>query len=171
MQNNTKLETVISDLFTQLGLGLDMNSGRIIDQDTYQYLLFNNNYVVAPNAILRHRRDTVLDVLGNNKLAEYFMNVMISKESQENGLYIQVLSTEEFQSGTSAFIKKRLVAKTNFGEYYTGYYYNYCLCCIDMIFQLGQFPARYLHELDYTEEYIQKRLEEQQTKTKGRGRR
>ena len=67
MQNNTQLETVVSDLFTQLGLGLDINSGRIIDQDTYQYLLFNNNYIVAPNAILRHRRDTVLDVLGNNK--------------------------------------------------------------------------------------------------------
>ena len=61
------------------------------------------------------------------------MNVMIQKETEDNGLYMQVLSTEELPNPRVAFNKRRLIAKTNKGEFVTAYYYNYCLCCIDSI--------------------------------------
>lgn len=147
-------------------LGLTILNGKVYDTDKCQYLIFNGSYIIVPQSLIHHRKDVMLDILVNNKLVEYLMNVMIQKETEDNGLYMQVLSTEELPNPRVAFNKRRLIAKTNKGEFATAYYYNYCLCCIDLIFKIAQYPAINLHTFDYTDEYIEDKVKEQMGKRK-----
>lgn len=160
-----RYDQLLRDILNVIGLSIE--NGRLYDTDKCQYLIFNGNYIIVQDSIIHHRRDVVLDILTNNKLTEYLMNVMIQKETEDNGLYLQVLSTDEEQyPKIPPFSKRRLVAKTNKGEYYTEYYYNYCLCCIDLIFNIAQFPVINLHTFDYSDEYIKEKVEEQMKRNK-----
>lgn len=154
--NETDLNTNILML-----LGCGVENGRLFDYDTGQYLIFNGNYITTPESVIVHKRDVRFDPLRNSKLCEYLVNVMIAKETNENGLYVTVMSTEDNPNSIPPCIGKKIILVTNRGNYVTEYYYNYCLACIDLIHLLAQVPVQkgYLRNFDYTKDQLIKMYE------------
>lgn len=139
-------------------LGCGIENGRLFDYDTMQYLIYNGSYITTPESIIVHKRDVRFEPLRNSKLCEYLVNVMISKETSENGLYVTVMSTLDNPNSTPPCIGKKIMLVTNHGNFDTEYYYNYCLACIDLIHRLAQVPTPkgYLRRFDYTKEQLLK---------------
>ena len=156
------------ELLLLLGCGIE--NGKIFDYDTNQYLIYNGNYITTPDSLIVHKRDVRFEPLRNNKLAEYLVNVMINKEANENGLYATVMSTIDNPESIPPCIGRGLTLVTNHGTFTTGYYYNFCIACIDLIYQLAQVPTNisYLRSFDYTKDQL---LELYSGRDKGRSKR
>lgn len=157
------------ELYTEILmlLGCGIQSGRVFDFDTRQYLIYNGNYITTPESLIIHKRDVQFDPLKNSKLCEYLVNVVIQKESKENGLYVQAMHTIENPESIPPCIGRGILLVTNNGTITTEYYYNYCLACIDLIHRICQVPtpAGYLRSFDYTKSQL---LEIYDAKNKGR---
>lgn len=136
-------------------LGCGIMNGRLHDYDRKSYVIYNGNYIVTNQSIIVHKRDVRLDILRNSKLAEYMLSIMIDKESAENGLYVTAISSSDNPESVPPCIGKAVSLITNNGNITTSYYYNYCLACIEAIYQLAQVPDYHkLHSLDYTKEQL-----------------
>lgn len=145
---------ICNDVLNILGMS-DMN-GKIFDVDMGSYLIFNGSYIVTPNAVIRHKHDTVFDIFTNVKLAEYLLNVLIKKEEIENGLYVKMITIDEVMNQALSFLQRGVVVHSSVGEFRSGIYFNYCLACIEMMFLLSGTPLSYdLHSIDFTKEYIE----------------
>ena len=153
------------ELLLLLGCGIE--NGKIYDYDTQQYLIYNGNYITTPDTLIVHKRDVRFDPLRNSKLAEYLVNVMINKEAQENGLYVTVMSTVDNPESNPPCIGRAITLTTNHGTIVTGYYYNYCIACIELIHRLAQVPTdfSFLRSFDYTKSQL---LEMYNARDKGR---
>lgn len=146
------------EILNILGLSVDSSTGRIFDVDKGVFLIFNNNYVYTEDSLIIHKGDVAFDIMGNPKLAEYLMNVLLQKESEENGLYAQmILLLEDFNS-TPPYTKRALDLKTGTNiNIQTQYYYNTCLAYIEMIYLISGIPISIdLHTFDYTIQQLEK---------------
>ena len=148
-------------------LGCGIEYGRVYDYDMKQYLIYNGNYITTPESLIVHKRDVRFEPLRNSKLCEYLINVMINKETTENGLYVTVMSVTENPESVAPCIGRGIMLVTNHGTFNTEYYYNYCLACIDIIHKIAQVPTTvgYLRGFDYTKDQL---LAMYESKNKGR---
>ena len=158
--NSTIIEHEILNM-----IGLSIVNGRIYDVDTGRFLTFNGNYICTSDAPIVHKRDIPFDLLGNPKLAEYFLNVLISKDSQDNGLVVKVISIAEEVVCNNPYIARRVISiTTNAGGIQTSYFFNICLGYIEMMYLLTGTPMSFdLHSFDLTLELV-KELQTQRTK-------
>lgn len=140
---------VESEVLNILGLQVEPTTGRIFDSDKMVFLTFNNNYIYTDTSLIIHKRDIKFDMFGNMKLAEYLFNVLLKKESEENGLYVQMVSFLEDTS--SDYIKRALYVRSSAGEFQSKYYYNICLAYINLVYLISGTPMSFeLKSFDYT---------------------
>ena len=145
-------------------LGLCIQNGKIFDIDKGQYLLFNGKFIyMQDSTILIHKNDIKFNIINNVKLANYLLNVLIQKESEENGTYVKTISIGEAGNPLLGFVKRNIIVQLQFQcndgivtETLVGdYYFNLCISYISMIYKLSGTPLSFnLSDFDYTEQEL-----------------
>lgn len=133
----TEKEILLNNLLNVLGLQIKDN--KIYDQDSFTYLVYNEGYLYPINIIgmINHKKDTEFDPISNAKLAKYLFNMLLTKESEDNDLYVNSFGSAPSQSTPP---KYRLEVSTNNGHFASGYYYLESLQYIEMMFQITGSP-------------------------------
>lgn len=148
---------MLNNIYTEILniLGLEVRNGRIFDLDKGQYLIFNGNYIYTDNSVIIHRRDIKLNLLTNNKLVEYFLNVLFQKEAEENGFYVQMMSLVDHPNNNPPYLKRAINIITTMGTYQSDYFFNCCLSYIHMMYLVSGTPLTFdLHQYDLTREQV-----------------
>lgn len=147
---------IIFDLLNMLGL--EEKDGKVFDTDTMTFLIFNGGFLtVGPTTIL-HRRDVRFDPIHNMKLTEYLMNVLFTKEAQENGLYVYSFGLNDHVNPVTLLKTFQCVVITNNGEVKSDIYYNCNLAYIDCMYRITGTPNYDMHMADYKESELYERL-------------
>ena len=130
-------------------LGLELRDNKVFDIDKNSFLLYKGGFLIyGPTAII-HKRDTIFDCLHNYKLTEYLLQVLLSKEQEENGFYVQSYGIESTTSLPKIYTMYAITSK---GAYESLHYYNSNLAIIDFMYSIVGLNTQSLHEYDYTKE-------------------
>ena len=154
------METLYGDILNMLGLEMKPD-GRIYDTDAFDYLVFNGGFIYMNRPGLVHKKDTPFLPIENPKLANYLLNVLIKKESQDNSLYIITIGSEgEPARPQDKMVRYRTCITTDKGALRSNYYYLQSLQYIELMFLLTGTPLTIdLRSFDLTQEQIEARLE------------
>lgn len=130
-------ETLINSLLNILGLQIKDN--KIYDQDSFTFLVYNGGYLYPYGAsgLIQHKKDIEFNPLDNVKLSKYLFNVLLTKESEDNDLYVNTYGSS---SNGATPPKYRLELSTSGGHFYSSYYYKESLQYVEMMFQITGSP-------------------------------
>lgn len=130
-------------------LGLELRDNKIFDTDRNSFLLYKSGFLIYGPTNIIHKKDTVFDIIHNYKLTEYLLQVLLSKEYEENGLYVQSYGLESTQTLPKIYT---MYAVTNKGTFESSKYYNSNLAIIDFMYFIAGLDSSLIHEYDYTKE-------------------
>lgn len=154
------METLYGDILNMLGLEVKPD-GRIYDTDAFDYLIYNGGFIYMSKPELLHKKDTPFNPIENPKLANYLLNVLIKKESQDNSLYIVTIGSEaEPARPTDKMIRYRACISSNQGDFRSEYFYLQSLQHIQLMYMITGTPMMVdLKQFDLTKEQIEARLD------------
>ena len=137
-RNMTDKEILLNNLLNVLGLQIKDN--KIYDQDNFTFLVYNGGYLYPANTIgmINHKKDIEFDPIANAKLAKYLFNMLLTKETEDNDLYVNSFGSAP--SVTAVPPKYRLEVSTKGGHFNSEYYYMESLQYIEMMFQITGSP-------------------------------
>lgn len=155
-------EIIIREIINMLGLEI-LTDGKIYDIDKFSHLIYNGgglytNISGTHISPLVHRRDSLFDPVNDGKLSRYLLQVLLSKEQEDNDLYVitQCSSMQPIFNNPSKIYKVRGELTTNNGKFVSDYYYRDSLQYIDLMYKLTGTPMTVnLHTIDYTEEQME----------------
>lgn len=132
------------DLFNEMGFGVNAQSGYLYDQDTGNYLTYENSYIkVSMNGqqIYAGRNEIVFEPEKNYKLIDRLFGYFLDKcKNDEDGDILQGLVayyTEDDQDR-----KQKLSVKTlGRGEISSRFYWNVYLAFIEVIFAINGYAV------------------------------
>lgn len=144
---------LITDLLNILGLQTKDN--RIYDTDTFTFLVYNGGFLYIPSSAgaIQHKKDTEFNPVKNIKLSKYLFNMLLTKESEDNSLYVNSFGSAPQSSNMPT--KYRLEVSTNNGHFQSDYYFLESLQYIQMMFMITGTPLPLdLKQFDFTREQI-----------------
>lgn len=149
-------DRIIFDIMNMLGL--EERQGRVYDQDTDSFLIYNGGFLTVGPTITLHKKDTRFDPIHNVKLTEYLMNVLFSKETRDNGMYVYSFGLSDYTNPVTLLKTFVCNITTNNGTIMSESYYNCNLAYIDCMYQISNTFKTDLHYADYTEKELFERM-------------
>lgn len=157
---NVEFEKIIIDKLLNVS-GLSIMNNYIYDDDNSDFLIYNEGMLKTSRDGIFHTNDKVFDPLHDIKLMEYLFTVYITKETIDNGLYVQSTGIENVFPYTKSVqgvtpIKYSLHIYTGDGMITTNPYFNIALSYAEGIFRIAQIYMldpnikNYLSGADYT---------------------
>lgn len=154
-------EIIIREIVNMLGLEI-LTDGKIYDVDKFTHLIYNGgglytNISGTHISPLVHRRDSLFDPINDGRLSKYLLQVLLSKEQEDNDLYVITQCSNTIPVANIPKIYKfRGELTTNNGDFKSDYYYRDSLQYIDLMYKLTGTPMTVnLHSVDYTEEQME----------------
>lgn len=152
------MEPNISPIITDLLniLGLQPKDNKIYDTDAFTFLVYNGGYLYIPNSAgaIQHKKDTEFNPIANVKLAKYLFNMLLTKEAEDNSLYVNSFGSAP-QSSSAMPVKYRLEVSTNNGHFQSDYYFLESLQYIQVMFMITGTPVPVdLKQFDMTKDQI-----------------
>lgn len=138
-------------------LGFEYVNGKVFDQDSMDYVIYNDGYILDPdNSYIIHSNDTIFDIIGNYKLTETLFKIFLAKENEDNGLYVfssSIIDEEKYNVDRYLRRAVRLECTSPIIAFESKKYFNLNLAYIELMYMISGYPLDLnLSELDYTEE-------------------
>lgn len=133
-------------------IGLSIKDGKLFDDDKMVLLLYKDKYIVVEDLPLLRNNSIIFDLLGNRGLSQYLFNVYITKEQEEQSLYLISYQIVYESNDKTKINRRKLLIILDGSTVETQYYYNESLVYIEAIFKLsGAFACPDLTQYDNKE--------------------
>ena len=143
-------------------LGFRYVTGKLFDEETSDYVLYNGGYILDPdNSCIVHSNDTIFDLIGNYKLTEALFKIFLRKENEDNGLYVfssSIIDEEKYNVDRYLRRSVRLECTCPIISFESKKYFNLNLAYIELMYMISGYPLDLnLADIDYTEESMKEK--------------